>query len=55
VKWVDLLRGFDFNITGGVISLGPPLGDPIFAHCAKINKAKKDKGIWNNLFNFAYL
>ena len=45
VKRVDLFRGLDFSNTGGAISLGPPLGDPIFAHCAKIIKAKKDSRI----------
>ena len=45
VKWVDLFRGLDFSNTGGAISLGPPLGDPIFAHCAKIIKNKKDDRI----------
>jgi len=45
MKRVDLFRGVDFSNTGGAISLGPPLGDPIFAHCAKITKTKKDNRI----------
>ena len=54
-KLTDLFSGFDVSTRGGVLSLGPPAGAPIFAQAASMSKREKEIRIWKNLFNFDYL